>query len=59
MKRGHVPRRAARAANLGLFLVIVGGFGILAWRASQFQVFVVPDNYIAGYVEESALAPLN
>lgn len=53
MKRGHVPRRAAQLANLGLFLVIVGVCGFVAWRASQLQVFVVPENYIAGYVEES------
>lgn len=53
MKRGHVPRRAAQLANLGLFLVIVGVCGFLTWRASQLQVFVVPEDYIAGYVEES------
>lgn len=55
MKRGHVPRRAAQVANFGLFLLIIGVCGYLAWRVSQFQAFVVPEGYIAGYVEEGGL----
>jgi len=52
VKRGHVPRRAAQVANFGLFLLIIGVCGFLAWRASEFEAFVVPEDYISGYVEK-------
>ena len=52
MKRGHVPRLAAQVANFGLFLLIIAVCGFVAWRASQYKAFVVPDGYIAGYVDE-------
>jgi hypothetical protein len=52
MQRGHVSRLVAQAANLGLFLVIVGYCAYLGWQGMRYKVFHVPQGYLAAYAEE-------